>query len=67
MDKIQSGHDIFDLHSHRVITGGNIIEIPINKAIIKHIDEMAAHDKVTSLTFKNRAGFIYDNVWIAGV
>ena len=28
---------------------------------------MAAIDKFTSLKFKNRAGVIYDNDWIAGV
>ena len=28
---------------------------------------MTACDKFTSLKFKNRTGFIYDNYWIAGV
>ena len=28
---------------------------------------MAAREKFTSLKFKNRAGVIYDNNWIAGV
>ena len=36
--KIQGVHEIFDLHSHRVITRWKIIEIPINKEIIKHVD-----------------------------
>ena len=67
LGKIKGGHDIFDLHSHRVITRRNIIKIPISKAIIKYIEEMASHDKVTSLKFNNRAGVIYDNEWTAGV
>ena len=66
-DKIQYGHAIFDLHSHRVITRWKIIEIPITKTIIKHIEEMATHDKVTFLKFKNRAEVVYDNDWISGV
>ena len=28
---------------------------------------MSARKKVTSLKFKNRAGVVYDNYWIAGV
>ena len=42
-------------------------EITIPKAIIKHIEEMAARDKVTLLKFNNIAGVIYDNDWISGV
>ena len=67
MNKIQVGHEIFDLHSHRVIIRRNIIEITINKAIIKHIEEMVACNKVKSLKSKNRAGVIYDNYLIEGV
>ena len=37
LDKIQGGHKIFDPHRHRVITRHKIIEIPMHKAIIKHI------------------------------
>ena len=47
LDKIQSGNNIFDLHSHKVITRHNIIETPTIKAIIKHIEEMAARDNAT--------------------
>ena len=47
LDKIQGGHEMFDLHSHRVNTRRKIIEIPILKAIIKHIEEMVAYDNVT--------------------
>ena len=61
MDKIQGVHDIFDLHSQKVIKRQKIIEIPIPEKIIKQIEAMAAHEKVTSIKFKNRAGFIYDN------
>ena len=39
LDKIQGGHVIFHLHSHIVIDRRNIIEIPIPKAINKHIEE----------------------------
>ena len=67
LDRIQGGHEIFDLHSHRVIKIRKMIEITILRAIIKHIEEIGAHDKVTSLKFKNRAGFIYYIYWIAGV
>ena len=67
MDKIQGKHEIFDIKSHRVITIWKIIEIPIPKSIIKHIEEIVAREKVTSLKFKNRVGVIYDNYWIAGV
>ena len=67
MYKIQVRHEIFNLSSHRVIRGWKIIEIPIPKSIIKHVEEMAARDKVTLLKFKNRAGIIYDNDWIVGV
>ena len=38
LDKIQGGHEIFDLHSHRVITIWKIIEVTIPKAIIKQIE-----------------------------
>ena len=58
---IQGGPDIFDPHSHRVITRWNIIEIKTNKAIINHVKEMDAQGKVTLLKFNNRAGVIYDN------
>ena len=44
-----NGHEIFFIHSHRVIKIIKIIEIPISKPIIKHVKKMAAHDKVTSL------------------
>ena len=67
MDKIQGKHEIFDIKSHRVITIWKIIEIPIPKSIIKHIEEIVAREKVTSLKFNNRVGVIYDNYWIAGV
>ena len=67
LDKIKGGREIFDPHSHRIIKRRNIIEISIPKAIVKYIEEIDARDKVTSLKFKNRAGFIYDNDWIAGV
>ena len=67
LDKILGEHEIFDLHSHKVITGRKSIEIPIPREIIIHIEEMAAHEKVTSLKSKNRTGVIYDNHWIIGV
>ena len=57
----------FYLHSYIFIIIWKIIEIPINKSIIKHIEEMAAHDKVILLKFNNRTWVIYDNDWIAGV
>ena len=44
-----------------------MIEIPIHKAIIKHIEEMAASDKVTPIKPNNRLRVLYDNGWIAGV
>ena len=66
MDKIQGGHEIFDLQSHRVITKQKMIHISIPREIIKHIEEMSASDRVTLLKFRNRLGFIYDNDWIAG-
>ena len=47
LNKIQGGNEIFYLHSHRVITRRKIIEIKIPKEKIKHIEEMAARDKVT--------------------
>ena len=47
LDKKQGRHEIFDLNSHRVITRRKIIEIPIHNAIIKHIEELSACDKVT--------------------
>ena len=37
LDRIQGGHDIFDLHSSRAIKRWKIIEILIPKAIVKHI------------------------------
>ena len=67
LDKIQGGSDIFDLHSHKIITRRKNIEIKIPKTILKRIEEMAASEKVTSLKFKNRSGVINDNNWIAGV
>ena len=67
MYKIQGGHDIFDIHSHRVITKRNVIEIPIPEAIIKHIELMAACEKVTSLKLKNSVGVRSDNYCIAVV
>ena len=67
LDKIQGGHEIFDLHSQRVITRWNIFEIKIPKAIIKHIEETADHDRLKSLKFKNRAEVVYGNYWISGV
>ena len=48
-DKMQGGHDRFDLHSHRVITRRKNIETTIPKEIIKHIEEMSTHEKITSL------------------
>ena len=67
MDNIKGGHEIFDLHGHRVITRWKIIKLPIPKAIIKHIEKMLAPEKVTSLKFRNRAGVTSDNDWISGV
>ena len=67
LDTIQGGHEIFDIHSHRFITRRKIIEIPIPKAMIKHIEEMVADEKSTLLKLKIRAGVIYDNNWISGV
>ena len=49
LDKIQGGHAIFDLHSHRVIKRRKIIEITIPREIIKHVEEMVDCDKVTLL------------------
>ena len=46
------------------MTGRKIIEIPITKTIIKHVDKMASHEEFTSLKFNNIVGFIYDNDWI---
>ena len=45
LDKIQGVHEVFDMHSHIVITRRKIYKIPINKAIIKHIEEMDTNDK----------------------
>ena len=59
MDQIQGGHAIFDLQSHRVITRW--------KFIVKHIEEMAAHEKATSLKFKKISGVIYYIDSISGV
>ena len=67
LDKIQGGHNIFHLHSHIVITRWKIIEIPIPKATIKHIEEISGRDKVTLIKFKNIAGVVFDNDCIAGV
>ena len=44
-----------------------IIETPVPKKIIKHIEKMAAREKVTSLKFKDGVGVIYDNDCITGV
>ena len=44
-----NGHEIFFIHSHRVITRRKIIKIPISKSILNHVKKMDAHDKVTSL------------------
>ena len=66
-DIIQGGHEIFDLHIHRVITRQKIIEIAIIKAIIKHTEDMDAFDKVTPIKFNNRVRVIYGNDWIAEV
>ena len=38
LEKIQVGREIFYLHSHRFIIRRKIIEIPIPKEIIKHIE-----------------------------
>ena len=37
LDRIQGGHEIFDLHGYRIMTGHKITEIPIPKAVIKQI------------------------------
>ena len=37
------------------------------QAIINHVDDMAYKDGVKSVKFKNRAGAIYNNDWIARV
>ena len=58
---IQGGNEIFYPHSHRIITRWKLIKITIPKTIIKHVEEMAACDKVTFLKLDKRAGFIYDN------
>ena len=47
---------IFDIHSHQVITIWNMMEITITKAIMKHIEYIATHDKVTFATIKERIG-----------
>ena len=67
MVKIQGGRDVFDICSHIIITRLKIVEIPIPKVIIKHVEKMAARDKFTPLKFKNRAGVIYYNDCIVGV
>ena len=67
LDKIQGGRYIFDLKIHRVIRRQKIIEIPLPKVRIKHIEEMATHEKATSIIFKNISGYISYNDWIAGV
>ena len=67
LNKILGVHEIFGLHSHRVITIWKIVEIPITNEINKHIEDITACEKVTSLKLKNIAGVIYDNDWIAGV
>ena len=64
---MQGRNYIFDLHSRRVITEQKIIDILIPNAIIKHIEEMATHDKVILLKFKNRVGVLYYNYWIVAV
>ena len=64
---MQGRNYIFDLHSHRVITAQKIVDIIIPNAIIKHIEEMATHDKVILLQFKNRPGVLYYNYWIVAV
>ena len=66
-DKIQGRHEIFDLRNHIVITRRNNIEIPIYKEIIKHIDEMAAREKVAFAKIQKIFGVIYNNDLIAGV
>ena len=65
--KIQVVHEIFYLRTHKVITRQKNIEIQIPREIINPVGVMVACDKVTSLKFKNIAGFMYDNHWIAGV
>ena len=67
MNKIRGGHYIFDLKSHIVIIGQKSIEIPLTKVWIKHIEEMAAHEKATSIINRNREGDIKYNDRIAGV
>ena len=47
LGKIQVRDEIFDLHSHIVMTRKKIIEIPIPKEIIKHIYAMATCEKFT--------------------
>ena len=61
LEKIQGGHDIFDPHSHGVITRRKIIEIPITKTIINNVDKMAARDRFTLLKFNNIVRVIYYN------
>ena len=44
-----------------------MIEIPIPKEIIIHIEEMVSRDKVTLIKLKNRERVIHYNDWISGV
>ena len=64
---MKGGNEIVDIHSHRVIKRQKIIVITIPNEIIKHIEEIFDHDKVTLLRFNNIAGVVYDNDWISGV
>ncbi|KAL7564642.1 hypothetical protein ACA910_009330 [Epithemia clementina (nom. ined.)] len=65
----QTGYELLDLRTNRVINRGSFTMVPINQNIIELVHQLSESDNLpTGLKIATRTGhIIYDSTWIAGV
>ena len=68
MRPTESGHEVYDLHTQRIITRRTLTALPITPSVIAAVEAIATTDKQKGLRLKTRKGItIYDSSWTAGV
>ena len=65
---LRGGHEVFDIHTKRIINRPHVTPIPITPSVINAMNQMAEDDGMKGLIVKSRTGqILWNSAWIAGV
>ena len=68
LEPTTQGHDVYDIHTQRVINRAHVTPMPVTPTIIQAVEAIAEAEGQKGLRIKTRrGGTLYDSSWTAGV